>query len=351
MSDNQIIALDVMGGDFGPSVVVPAAARALDEYHGDMGFLMYGREQKIRPYLEKHSKLHKVTKIIHTDEEVSSTEKPSVALRSGRGSSMRMAIDAVKSGAAGSVVSAGNTGALMAMSKMIFKCLPGINRPAIASVFPSVKGDVVMLDLGANITCDAELLAQFAVLGAVYAKEVRGINNPTIGLLNVGSEEMKGHEQLREAATILSNVSFPGDFKGFIEGNDIPMGKVDVIVTDGFTGNIALKVAEGVGLMSEQFLKEGLNSTPLAKLGGMLARNALKRMKKRIDHRGYNGGMFLGLNGICVKSHGNMDIYGFSHAILVAANLVEYGFNERVAYEIELLMNQGSFYIDKAAEG
>jgi glycerol-3-phosphate acyltransferase PlsX len=257
-----------------------------------------------------------------------------------------MAIDAVKEGEAGSVVSAGNTGALMAMSKMVFKCLPGINRPAIASVFPSVRGDVVMLDLGANVSCDASMLVQFAVLGAVYARTVRGKENPTIGLLNIGSEDMKGHNDLREAAEILSRPEFPENFQGFIEGNDITMGKVDVVVTDGFTGNVALKVAEGVGSMSEHFLKDAFRSSIIAKIGGLLAYGALKNMKKRIDHRAYNGGMFLGLNGICVKSHGNMNVYGFSRAILVAANLVEHGFNDRVADEIEEISSKGVFTTD-----
>jgi phosphate acyltransferase len=346
---NQTIALDVMGGDYGPSAVIPAAAMALKEYGSNLRFLLVGDEGQIKPLLEKYSALKDASEIIHTDKVVSSTEKPSAALRSGRDSSMRLAIEAVKNQDAESIVSAGNTGALMAMSKMVLKCLPGINRPAIASVFPSVAGKTVMLDLGANVRCDAEILVQFALLGAVYARAVQGITNPSVALLNVGSEEIKGPENVRAAAAILSSVEFPGNFCGFVEGDDIPLGTVDVVVTDGFTGNIALKIAEGVGSMAGHFLKEEFKSSPLAMLGGLLANGALKRTKKRTDPRFYNGGMFLGLGGICVKSHGSMDAYGFSRAILVAADLVEHGFNERVAHEIEQLMSQESFFSGETA--
>lgn len=339
MSCNQTIALDAMGGDFGPSVVVPAAAKALKEKPGLL-FIFFGDKIRIEDILKHHPELEKVSEIRHTDKVIANNEKPSVALRSGRNSSMRLAIDAVKDKKAGAVVSAGNTGALMATAKMVLKCLPGISRPAIASVFPAIKGETVMLDLGANLICDADMLVQFALLGSVYAKEVRGVANPTVGLLNVGAEEMKGLDQIRAAASILSRVDFSGDFYGFVEGNDIPAGLVDVVVTDGFTGNIALKVGEGVGDLSAHFLKEAFKSSFMAKIGALFAYKALKKVKSNFDPRFYNGGMFLGLNGICVKSHGGMDDYGFSRAILVAANLVEHGFNERVAYEIEKLMSQ-----------
>lgn len=331
-----------MGGDFGPGVVVPAAGLALEALGGGVRFLFCGDEKKIAPLLAGNRPLQAVSEILHTDKVIEGDEKPSVALRTGRGSSMRLAIDSVKSGRAGSVVSAGNTGALMATAKIVFKCLPGINRPAIASVFPTRHGETVMLDLGANIACDPEILVQFALLGAVYARAVKGIDNPSVGLLNVGSEEMKGPDQVREAAAILSNVEFPGRFHGFVEGNDITEGTVDVVVTDGFTGNIALKVAEGVAGLTGFFLREAFLSSPLAKLGALLASGALKRLKSRVDPRFYNGGMFLGLDGICVKSHGGMDAYGFSRAILVAADLVEQGYNRRVAQEIEHLMGQES---------
>lgn len=341
-SKNQIIALDAMGGDFGPQVVVPAAAAALKEQR-DLEFIFFGDEQQIERLRENHKDLQAHSRIVHTDKVISNEEKPSAALRSGKNSSMRLAIDAVKSGEAQSIVSAGNTGALMAMAKISLRCLPGIHRPAIASVFPTVKGETIMLDLGANIACDAEVLVQFAILGAIYAKAVSGNMNPSVGILNVGSEDMKGHEHVRNAAAILSSINFPGKFHGFVEGNDITKGTTDVVVTDGFTGNVALKVAEGVGDMSSTFLKEAFSSSLIAKLGALLAYGALKKVKQRVDPRYYNGGMFLGLDGICVKSHGSMDEYGFSRAILVAADLVGQGYNDRVAAEIEHLMEQETF--------
>jgi len=342
MSQRQIIALDAMGGDFGPSVTIPAAAKAL-ENNPSISFLLFGDEKAILPHLDQFPELKQNAQITHTDIAISSKDKPSIALRNGKGSSMRLAIEAVKSGAAQSVVSAGNTGALMAMSKMLLKCLPGINRPAIASVMPNRNGQSVMLDLGANLICDAEVLTQFAVLGSVYARVVKGIPTPTVGLLNVGTEEMKGHEELRAAAAILSNVKFPGKYVGFIEGDDITKGTVDVVVTDGFTGNIALKTAEGVGKLSKHYLTDAFKSSPLAMLGYLLARGAIGRMKDKVDPNKYNGGMFLGLNGICVKSHGGSDIEGTENAIQVAADLVQNDFNQRVANEIEELMGQESF--------
>lgn len=255
---------------------------------------------------------------------------------------MRLAIEAVKDGQAQSVVSAGNTGALMVLSKMILKMLPGIDRPAIASVMPNAKGSSVVLDLGANLECDSEVLVQFAMLGAVYARVVRGIESPTVGLLNVGTEDMKGHEEVRDAAAILSSIKFNGKYHGFVEGNDITKGTVDVVVTDGFTGNVALKTAEGVGKLTSQFLKDAFKSSPLAMLGYILASGAMKQLKSKLNPSKYNGGMFLGLDGVAVKSHGSSDIDGTENAILVAANLVHNGFNARVAAEISEVLAQQS---------
>ena len=347
MAEQYKIALDAMGGDYGPGVVVPAASQAYAQNKA-LRFVFVGDQYRIGQYLDKDMSLRAVSEIIHTPDVVSNDEKPSVALRQGRNSSMRLAIDAVKNGNAQAVVSAGNTGALMAMAKFVLKCLPGINRPAIASVFPSKQSDTVMLDLGANISCDAEILVQFALLGSVYARVVKNIEQPTVGLLNIGSEEMKGHDQIRDAASILSNVKFPGQYAGFVEGDDIPQGSVDVVVTDGFTGNVALKVAEGVADLLVHSFKDAFKSSPLAMLGGLFAYPALKKLQKRSDPRAYNGGMFLGLNGICVKSHGGMDAYGFSRAILVAADLVQQGYNNRVAIELEKLLNQESFVSELA---
>lgn len=328
-----------MGGDFGPEVVVPAAGMARKELGGAVRFLFFGDQDKIQPFLDKDEALKAVSTIHHTDQIIANDEKPSAALRR-KDTSMRLAIDAVKAGAAQSVVSAGNTGALMATAKMVLKCLPGINRPAIASLIPGKYGDTIMLDLGANLTCDSQALVQFAVLGAVYSRAVQGVDSPRVGLLNIGSESMKGPEYIREAAAILSDVDFPGQFCGFVEGTDLTEGRTNVVVTDGFTGNVALKVAEGVGDLTGYFLKEAFMSSLVAKLGAFLASGALKRLKKRVDPRFYNGGMFLGLDGICVKSHGGMDAYGFSRAIMVAANLVAQGYNKRVAQEIVQILGQ-----------
>lgn len=342
MTYRQVIALDAMGGDFGPSVTIPAAASALRKMEATK-FLIFGNEAVVKPILDQHPNLKKHSEFHHTDIMIASTDKPSTALRNGKGSSMRLAIEAVKDGTADGVVSAGNTGALMVMSKMLLKCLPGINRPAIASVMPTRNGQTVMLDLGANLACDEEVLTQFAVLGSVYARVVQGIAMPTVGLLNVGTEEMKGHEEIRGVAAILFSVKFPGKYYGFIEGTDITKGTIDVVVTDGFTGNVALKTAEGVGRLSKEYLTDAFKSSPLAMLGYLLARGAIGRMKDKVDPRKYNGGMFLGVNGICVKSHGGSDELGTENAILVAYDLIRNGFNQRVADEIENLMGQESF--------
>lgn len=342
MTHHQTIALDAMGGDFGPAVTIPAAANALKKMKKGR-FLIFGDQKVINPVLDNHPHLKKYADVTHTDIAISSTDKPSAALRNGKGSSMRLAIESVKDGVADGVVSAGNTGALMAMSKLLLKALPGISRPAIASVMPTESGKTVMLDLGANLSCDAEVLTQFAVLGAVYARVVQGISVPSVGLLNVGTEEMKGHEEIKAAAAILSSVKFPGRYYGFIEGNDITKGTVDVVVTDGFTGNIALKTAEGVGKLTKHFLSDAFKSSPLSMLGYLLAARSINKMKDKVDPRKYNGGMFLGVNGICVKSHGGSDVLGTEHAILVASDLIHNGFNARVADEIESLMSQESF--------
>ena len=237
-------------------------------------------------------------------------------------------------GKAAVVVSAGNTGALMAMAKMVLKTLPGIDRPAIASFFPTLRGESVMLDLGANLECDADNLVQFAVMGAAFARSVLGLEQPTVGLLNVGSEEQKGHEAIREAAARLRVLELPLRFDGFIEGNDIGAGKVDVVVTDGFTGNVALKTAEGTAKFYSELLRRTFQGSLLARIGYLLARPAFSKLKARTDPRRYNGAMFLGLRGICVKSHGGTDEIGFANAICVAYDLAVHGFNERVKEEM-----------------
>ncbi len=254
MSDTSpiTIAFDAMGGDYGPQSTIPGA-HMVHKKNPNIRFMIFGDQNKIYPLLSRYKSLEAVSKVIHTDKMIYSDDRPSAALRASKGTSMRMAIEAVQNGEARAVVSSGNTGALMAMAKMILKPLPGIHRPAIASVFPGTKGDTIMLDLGANVLVDAENLVQFAVLGAVFAKAHKNIANPSVGLLNVGSEDTKGPDHVRGAAEILSKVDFPGHYHGFVEGNDIMESVVDVIVTDGYAGNIALKTAEGVGRVTTGF--------------------------------------------------------------------------------------------------
>lgn len=323
-----------MGGDHGPKATIAGAALCHKNNPGPQ-FIFYGNRDEIEAQLKQHSSLMGVSQIVHTDQIISGTDKPSQVLRKGKNSSMGLAIDAVAQGVADAVVSSGNTGALMAMAKISLKTLPEIRRPAIASVFPTLRGETIMLDLGANTVCDSDNLVQFAMLGAIFAKVVKGIPKPTVGLLNVGSEDMKGHDQVRVAGEILRNLDFPGLYYGNIEGNDIPRGTTDVVVTDGFTGNVALKVAEGTSELIGHLVKDAFKSSPFAMLGALFAGGALKRMKKRVDPKFYNGGMFLGLNGICIKSHGSSDAYGFSRALIVAADLVMNDYNTRVAQEID----------------
>jgi glycerol-3-phosphate acyltransferase PlsX len=325
-----------MGGDNAPDIVIAGADMARRR-HPDVRFMMFGDEARIAPLLEKRGGLRPLVSLHHTDIAIGGDAKPSVALRTGRNSSMRLAIDAVAAGQADCVVSAGNTGALMAMAKVVLKTLPGIHRPAIGSFIPTMRGESVMLDLGANIECDADNLVQFAVMGAIFARTALGIPEPTIGLLNVGAEELKGHEALRTAAERLRSIPLPGRFHGFIEGNDIPAGTVDVIVTDGFTGNVALKLAEGMGKLYSGFLQRTFQSSPMARVGYLMARGAFRNLRARVDPRRYNGGMFLGLSGVCVKSHGGIDAFGFANAIGVAVDLASEGFNDRIGEELQRL--------------
>lgn len=345
------IALDAMGGDFGPQTVIPGAALALERHPG-LAFLFYGDEARIRYFLDKHPELNAVSEVVHTDKYINGGDKPSAALRNGKGSSMRMAIEAVQEGRAEAVVSGGNTGALMALGMVVLKTVAGIHRPALASVFPAIKGETIMLDLGANVLVDSQTLVHFAVMGSVFAKARNGIEMPTVGLLNVGTEDTKGPDHVRGAASILSRVDLPGQYIGFVEGNDITAGRdVDVIVCDGYVGNIALKAVEGVGKMSGRFFKDALTANPLAVLGGLLAYFSLKKFKKRVDPRLYNGGVFLGLGGVCVKSHGGSDPLGFSSAVLLAARLAREGYVHRVAEEIQSLNAQETFLAQSIVEG
>lgn len=333
MSAHVTLSLDAMGGDKAPEMVIRGAEIALERLP-DLRFLIFGREEEVAPLIPKGSPLSKAAEIRHAPDVVGGDVKPSVALRNSRDTSMRQAIEAVRDGSAAGMVSAGNTGALMALSKVVLRTVPGIDRPAIASFFPTRRGESVMLDLGANIDCDDANLVQFAIMGDVFARAVLGMPKPTIGLLNVGAEDQKGHEHIRSAAAILRATTLPLDFRGFIEGDDIGAGTVDVIVTDGFTGNVALKTAEGMAKLITTFLRESFKSSLMARIGYVLCRTALKRLSQRVDPRRYNGAMFLGLNGIVVKSHGGTDEFGFANAIGVAADLCRQGFIDRIRDEI-----------------
>ena len=333
MTTPTVIALDAMGGDRAPGIVVAGAALARERYP-KAKFLFFGDELQVKPLLDKYSILHSSSELRHAPESISADLKPSLALRQGRNSSMRLALNAVAEGNAGCIVSAGNTGALMAMAKFVLKTLPGIDRPAIASLLPTKVGESVMLDLGANVECDAENLVQFALMGSIFCRAVLGIREPTIGLLNIGTEELKGHDEVRTAATILRERPIPGTFYGFVEGNDIAHGTVDVVVTDGFTGNVALKTLEGTAQLMAYFLKQTLSSSLSSRLGYLLARNAMQKLKMRADPRRYNGAMFLGLQGVCVKSHGGTDHEGFANAIGVAHDLIDRRFNDSIGEEL-----------------
>lgn len=327
------IALDAMGGDEAPASVVEGALMALAR-QPDLYFHLYGDGTKIAAALERFPALKSSCEIIHTDSAIAAHDKPSVALRQGRKSSMRLAIDAVRAGAADAAVSAGNTGALMAMGKVVLRMLEGIYRPAIITVMPTMRGQTAMLDLGANVECDAEDLFQFAIMGDAFARVVLDLKNPRVGLLNVGSEEMKGHEEVKAAHQLLKNSEFKLNYHGFVEGNDIPAGTVDVVVTDGFSGNIALKTAEGVAHMLSTLFAQLFRHSIWTKIGYLFARPGIKKLKKTIDHRRYNGAMLIGLNGILVKSHGSADAFAFSHAVEVAAILARNKINTRIIEEI-----------------
>ena len=322
------LAVDAMGGDRAPDIVVHGMDIAA-ERHPNARFLLVGDEARLQPLLQRHRRAAAVCTVLHTTETIGSDLKPTAALRL-RNASMRLAIDAVAAGRVAGVVSAGNTGALLALSKIVVKTMPGIDRPAMAAIAPSVRGDVVMLDLGANVSCDPRNLVEFAVMGDVFARTVLGLTKPTIGLLNVGSEELKGDDRIRAAADVLRESHISPQFHGFVEGHDISAGTTDVVVTDGFTGNIALKTTEGTAKLIMQLLRQAFTASATAKLGYLLARSELERLRELVDPRRYNGAVMVGLNGVVVKSHGGTDGTGFAHAVDVAMDMVVHRFNDRI---------------------
>lgn len=331
------IAIDAMGGDFGPPVVVPGAAAAR-ERSPDLSFLFFGDEAQIAPLLQSHPRLKAVSQIRHTTVAIKSDDKPSQALRAGRRvSSMWQAIEAVKTGDADAAVSAGNTGALMAMSKICLHMLAGIDRPALAAIWPTIRGESIVLDVGATIGADAQHLVDLAIMGSAMAHILFGVARPSVGLLNVGVEDIKGIEEVKAASRRLREAGLPTmDYRGFVEGDDLGRGTVDVVVTEGFTGNIALKTAEGTAKQISQYMREAFSSSLLSRIGAVLARGAFDALRKKIDPRRVNGGLFLGLDGIIIKSHGGMDAVGFAGAIEMGHALVSHGLLEKIRETLTL---------------
>jgi len=330
------IAVDAMGGDEGVRVMVEGAALARRR-HDRFNFLLVGDEVRIRAALENHPNLRAASEILHAPDVVSGDEKPTQALRRAKTTSMGMAINAVKTGQAGAAVSAGNTGALMAMAKLSLRTMPGIDRPALAALLPTLGDtDLVMLDLGANTDCDARNLVQFAIMGAAYSRIVTGLESPRVRLLNIGTEEMKGTEALRDAATRLraADKELALSFDGFTEADKLSRGDVDVVVTDGFSGNIALKAVEGAARFVGDLLKRSFASSLRSKIGFLISRPATELLKHHLDPNNHNGAVFLGLNGIIVKSHGSATANGVANAVAVAARLLEENLTERIAADL-----------------
>ncbi|PYF13140.1 phosphate:acyl-[acyl carrier protein] acyltransferase [Rhodobacter viridis] len=338
-----VLSIDAMGGDRGPAAVLDGIALARRKYP-DLHFLVHGPEAELAP-LVKARKLKSCVTIRHATGVVTMHDKPAAVMRGGKDTSMWSTIDAVRDGAAQVAVSCGNTGALMAVSMLRLRKIPGVNRPAIASFWPckNPSGFNVMLDMGADVKAEARDLLTYALMGSSYARNALGLDRPRVGLLNVGTEEHKGHAELKTAAEMIGAMQEPGGyyFVGFVEGTDLPGSRVDVIVTDGFTGNIALKTGEGTAKFAGELMREAFTSSLLAKVGALLASGALKRLKAKIDPRRVNGGVFLGLNGTVVKSHGGADGTGVAAAIDLAARLAGLGFAERLAARVALASANG----------
>jgi glycerol-3-phosphate acyltransferase PlsX len=334
-----IVSVDAMGGDLGPAAVVAGLALSAAQ-NKDVKFLLHGPEEELNRLIARKRGLIGRVEVRNADGVITMEDKPSHAMRNGKGTSMWSAIEAVKNGEARVAVSCGNTGALMAISMIRLRKMTGVNRPAIACLWPSQAKDGfnIMLDVGADIRADEQDLLQYATMGASYARNGLGLKCPRVGLLNVGTEESKGRPELKAAHELITNQSNSDaqafEFVGFVEGGDIPSNRVDVIVTDGFTGNIALKTGEGTASLISQFLREAFKATPFARIAAVLAMTSMKRLSRRIDPRRVNGGVFLGLNGTVIKSHGSADATGISAAVNLALRLAEIGFSDRLAARV-----------------
>ncbi len=329
------IAIDAMGGDEGVRVMVDGAAEARRR-HDQFKFLLVGDETRIKQALESHPNMRGASEILHCEDVVGGDEKPTQALRRAKSTSMGLAVNAVKQGQAGAAVSAGNTGALMAMSKLALRTMPGIDRPALAALMPTLENhDVIMLDLGANTDCDARNLVQFAIMGAAYARILTGREQPRVRLLNIGTEELKGTDQLQEAAAQLKAATgLAMRFDGYVEADKINRGEVDVVVTDGFSGNIALKAIEGTARFVTDLLRAAFTSSIRSKVGFLVSRPATELLKHHLDPNNHNGAVFLGLNGVVVKSHGSASAAGVANAVAVAARLLEESLTQRIAADL-----------------
>jgi glycerol-3-phosphate acyltransferase PlsX len=346
--NNITIAVDAMGGDHGPTVIVPAVLQALDN-HASLKLILVGDSEILQQHLQAHQKKNSFdeTRLVikHSTQLVAMDESPSTALRSKKDSSMRVAINLVKDGTAHACVSAGNTGALMATARFVLKTIPGIDRPAIISTFPTSveKKNVRILDLGANVDSTAEHLLQFAVMGSVLASAVDNIPTPKVYLLNIGSEEIKGNEQVKQAAQLLGNLS-QLNYVGFIEGNELYKGEADVVVCDGFVGNVALKTTEGVAVFIGTLIKRAFYQNTFTKLAGMIAKPVLKMLIRWINPDHYNGASLIGLKGIVIKSHGGANSHAFANAIAQAMLQVEKNIPSRISAEVERLLKKSSFF-------
>ena len=323
------VSIDAMGGDAGPGIVVAALLKNTQR-HSSVNFILHGDEAELTRLVARHARLKDRVAIRHAPGRVTMEDKPSHVLRRGKDTSMWRAVDCVKQGDAQVAVSAGNTGALMAVSMFGLGIIEGISRPAITTIWPTLKGQVVVLDCGANVTATDEQLVDFAVMGAAFAQVILGLERPTVGLLNVGSEEQKGNDAVKGAAAILRQSNLPMAFHGFVEGDDITKGTVDVVVTDGFTGNIALKTAEGTAKLVSSYLRQALKRSLLGQIGAVLASGPLNTLRRKLDPRASNGGIFLGLNGVVVKSHGGTDAVGFASALDMAIDMAKADINNRI---------------------
>ncbi len=325
-----------MGGDFGPPVIVAGLAIEAEAWRArNLRFLLHGDQARIGAELARHPDVRALSEVRHTAQIVAGDEKPAQAVRRGKGSSLWNAVEAIRDGAANAAVSAGNSGALMAISKLILRMAADLDRPAFVAPWPSLHGNTTVLDVGANIDCDAERLVEFAIMGVAFHRAVTGVERPSVGLLNVGEEDQKGHEEVREAHRLLREGGFVEDYRGFVEGNDIYSGAVDVIVTDGFTGNVALKTAEGTEHFIRTSLRTALAESILGRIGGFIAQSAFRRMRARVEPD--RGVPLLGLNGIVVKAHGGADAKGFASAVRVAAALAQSDYAAEIGRNLQHL--------------